>query len=107
MEMSNHLVIETHGLSKSYKAIAALKSLDLRVPLIFILGYSLFVELLPRVGDYLPWNLTSSLSAARPAMAMSLLLGQPLATWMPVAANLAGCIAFTGIAIWRFRNQEF
>ena len=32
MDGSTHSVIETHGLSKSYKGVMALKSLDLRVP---------------------------------------------------------------------------
>lgn len=39
METNNALVIETHGLSKSYKNVQALKSLDLKVAQHSIFGF--------------------------------------------------------------------
>jgi ABC-2 type transport system ATP-binding protein len=39
MEMNDHLIIETHGLSKAYKNVQALKSLDLKVTRHSIFGF--------------------------------------------------------------------
>jgi ABC-2 type transport system permease protein len=87
--------------------ITNLRGLVIGVPLILLLGYTLFVEIAPWLADFMPWNLTGAVSENRPALAVSLVTGQPLPTIMPVIASLVWCVLFTMIAIWRFRKEEF
>lgn len=87
--------------------ISNMRGLVMGVPLILLLGYTLFVEIVPWLSDYMPWNLTSAVSESRPALAMALVTGQPLPTIMPVIASLVWCVLFTLTAIWRFRKEEF
>jgi ABC-2 type transport system permease protein len=87
--------------------LSDMRGLAIGVPLFLILGFTLFVEIAPRIADYMPWNLTSSVSASRPAMAVSLVLGQPIPTLMPLIATVIGYLVFTLVAIWRFQKEEF
>jgi ABC-2 type transport system permease protein len=88
-------------------ALSNLRGLVIGVPLILLLGFTLFVEIIPLTGDIMPWNLTAAISAARPALAVSLVTGQSLPTLMPVVGSIIGCLLFITIAIWRFQKEEF
>jgi ABC-2 type transport system permease protein len=88
-------------------ALSNLRGLAIGVPLFLILGFTLFVEIAPWMANFMPWNLTSAVSASQPAMALSLVLGGPIPTLMPLIATLIGSLAFTIIAIWRFQKEEF
>jgi ABC-2 type transport system permease protein len=88
-------------------ALSNMRGLAIGIPLFLILGFTLFVEFAPWIADYMPWSLTSAVSATRPAMALSLVLGQPLQTLMPLIATVIGCLVFTMVAIWRFKKEEF
>jgi ABC-2 type transport system permease protein len=83
------------------------RGLVMGIPLILILGFTLFVEVMPWIGDYMPWNLTNALSATRPAMAVSVIMGQSLQTLMPIIATILWCLLFTFVAIWRLQKEEF
>jgi ABC-2 type transport system permease protein len=88
-------------------ALSNMRGLAIGIPLFFILGFTLFVEFAPWLADFMPWSLTSAVSATRPAMAVSLMLGQPIPTLMPLIATVIGCLVFTLVAIWRFQKEEF
>jgi ABC-2 type transport system permease protein len=88
-------------------ALSNLRGVVIGVPLFLILGFSLFVEVAPWTADFMPWNLTAAVSASRPAMALSLVLGQPIPTLMPLIATVTGCLVFTLVALWRFQKEEF
>jgi ABC-2 type transport system permease protein len=88
-------------------ALSNMRGLAIGIPLFLILGFSLFVEFAPWIANYMPWNLTSSVGANQPAMALSLVLGQPLPTLMPLIATVIGCLVFSIAAIWRFQKEEF
>lgn len=88
-------------------ALSNMRGLAIGIPLLLILGFTLVVEFAPWIADFMPWNLTSAVSATRPAMAVSLVLGQPIPTWMPLIATGIGCLVFTLVAIWRFQKEEF
>ncbi|MGA2490317.1 MAG: ABC transporter permease subunit [Anaerolineales bacterium] len=88
-------------------ALSNSRGLAIGIPLLLILGFTLFVEFAPWVADYMPWNLTSAVSTNQPALAVSLVLGQPIPTWMPLIATVFGYLVFTLIAIWRFQKEEF
>ena len=77
------------------------------IPLFLILGFMIFVEVVPWTADFMPWSLTNEISTTRPAMAVSLVLGQPIPSMMPLIGSIVGCLLFTAIAVWRFQKEEF
>jgi len=83
------------------------RGLAMGVPLLIIFGSFIFAGMAPWLVDIMPWNLTSDFGAARPALALSVALGQTMPTWGPVIGTAAWCLIFTGIAIWRFQREEF
>jgi ABC-2 type transport system permease protein len=88
-------------------ALSNRRGLAIGIPLLLILGFSLFVEIAPWIANYMPWNLTSGVSGSQPAISVSLVLGQPITTTMPIIATIIGCLVFTLVAIWRFQREEF
>ena len=88
-------------------SLSNVRGMAIGIPLFLILGFILFVEVAPWTADFMPWNLTNAVSATRPAMAVSLVLGQPIPTMMPLIGSLIGCLLFTMVAIWRFQREEF
>jgi ABC-2 type transport system permease protein len=88
-------------------ALSNMRGLAIGIPLFLILGFTLFVEIVPWIADYMPWSLTSAVSANQTAVAVLLVLGQPIPNWMPLIATVIGCLVFTLVAIWRFQKEEF
>ena len=95
------------SLAVMLSALSNMRGLVIGVPLFLILGFTLFVEAVPWTAEFMPWGLTSAISASRSAMAVSLVLGQPIPSWMPLIATVIGFLVFTLIAIWRFQKEEF
>jgi ABC-2 type transport system permease protein len=95
------------ALTVMLSALSNMRGLAIGIPLLLILGFTLVVEFAPWIADFMPWSLTSAVSATRPAMGVSLVLGQPIPTWMPLIATAIGCVVFTLVAIWRFQKEEF
>jgi ABC-2 type transport system permease protein len=87
-------------------ALSNMRGFVIGVPLIFILGYTLFVELLPWLGNYMPWNLTTEIGPGRQALAVSLVTGQPFSTLTPLWTCLVWCLLFTIVTIWRFQKED-
>jgi ABC-2 type transport system permease protein len=77
------------------------------IPLFLLLGFTFFVEIAPWTANYMPWNLTSAVSDSWQAMSVSLVLGQPIPSLMPLICTVIGFLAFTLVAIWRFQKEEF
>jgi ABC-2 type transport system permease protein len=94
-------------LAAMLSALSNLRGMVIGIPLFLILAYTLFVEFTPWTANYMPWSLTSSVSASRPAIGLSLVLGQPIPTLLPLIATVIGCLVFTMVAIWRFQKEEF
>jgi ABC-2 type transport system permease protein len=88
-------------------ALSNMRGLAIGVPLFLLLGFTLFVEIAPWTADFMPWNLTSAVSPSQPALGVSLVLGQPIPTLMPLIATMIGSVVFTIVAIWRFQKEEF
>jgi ABC-2 type transport system permease protein len=95
------------ALSIMLSALSNKRGLAIGIPLFLILGCELFVMAAPWTADFMPWSLTTLVSASRPAMAVSLALGQPIPTLMPLIATGVGCLVFTIVAIVRFQKEEF
>ena len=83
------------------------RGLAIGVPLLIIFGFFIFAGMAPWLVDIMPWSLTTDVGPSRPTIALSMALGQPLPTWMPVIATAVWCLIFTGIALWRFQREEF
>jgi hypothetical protein len=41
------------------------------------------------------------------SLATSLMIGEPVFSWLPLIAAAVYCVAFITVAIWRFNRQEF
>jgi ABC-2 type transport system permease protein len=95
------------ALAAMLSALSNMRGMVIGIPLFLILGFTLFVEFAPWTANYMPWSLTNAVSSSQPAMALSLVLGQPIPTLMPLIATVIGCLVFTMIAIWRFQRDEF
>ena len=74
-------------------------------PMILIFGYQIFLGIAPWLADVTPWGLV--VQAQREPLAVLLAEGQPLPTVLPIVATVLWIVAFTAVAIWRFRQQEF
>jgi ABC-2 type transport system permease protein len=88
-------------------SLSNMRGLAIGIPLFLILGFTLFVEVIPWIANYMPWSLTSSVSGNQTALGVSLVLGQPIPTLLPLISTVIGCLVFTMIAIWRFQKEEF
>lgn len=81
-------VIYTHALSKSYKEVDALKSLDLRVPKNSIFGF---------LGP----------NGAGKTTMIKLLLGTRPLSYLPLATTFGVSVLFVAITLWVFERLEF
>ena len=66
----------------------------------------LIIKYAPWLLKVMPWNLLMPFNASSP-LAGYLMLEAPLPTWTPIIATILWCLLFTGVAIWRFRQEEF
>ena len=41
------------------------------------------------------------------ALAVSLMIGEPVFSWLPLIVTVISCAIFIPVAIWRFNRQEF
>jgi len=80
----------------------------LGIPLIVVWIY-LITPLSVLLADVMPWRLLFDLgkNGALPALGGYLLKGVPLPTVTPIIATALWCVLFTGVALWRFRREEF
>lgn len=95
------------ALTVMLSALSNMRGMAIGIPLFLILGFTLFVEIVPWIADFMPWGLTSAVTASQPAMGVSLVLGQPIPTLMPLIATVIGYLVFTMVAVWRFQRDEF
>jgi ABC-type transport system involved in multi-copper enzyme maturation permease subunit len=80
----------------------------LGIALFLIWGW-LITPLGVRLADVMPWRLLIGLgkNGAIPALGGYLMQGVPLPTVAPIIATAAWCVLFVGVALWRFRREEF
>jgi ABC-2 type transport system permease protein len=73
--------------------------------LLFLQQY--LIGLLPVLRYILPWTLVIPLDNQTDAVVPNLLLGQPIHSYLQLAAIAVECILFVLIAVWRFNREEF
>ena len=71
------------------------------IPLFVVWGW-MITPLGVALADVMPWRLLMDLGQAE-----AILQGQPLPTEAPIIATALWCVLFTGVALWRFRQEEF
>jgi hypothetical protein len=60
----------------------------------------------PWLGSIMPWWLMIDFGSAGP-LAGYLAMRAPLPTVTPIIATVLWCALFVGVALWRFRREEF
>ena len=64
------------------------------------------MQYVPWLNTILPWGLLMPLGKNL-SLAAYLVMGRSLPTVIPIVATALWCVLFTGVAIWRFRREEF
>jgi hypothetical protein len=62
---------------------------------------------MPFLYDVNPLVLTFAEPTVMNAIGYSLMIGEPVATWLPAIVTVVLCVVFIVVAIWRFNRQEF
>jgi len=75
------------------------------IPLIVVFSYMIIPNIPAWLIAVMPWNLLDNLT--QPALALSVVQGQPIQSLTPIIATILWCISFIGVAIWRFNREEF
>jgi len=75
------------------------------IPLILLFTYMIIPNLPVWLMEVMPWNLLDNLN--QPALALSVVQGQPIQSFSPLIATVLWCTSFIGVAIWRFHREEF
>ena len=86
-------------------SISNARGLVVGLPLIFIFGYQI-ANKFPLLIKIMPWNLVTDMIGS-PALAITLIKGQPLATITPIIGTAVLTILMTVVAVWRFQREEF
>jgi ABC-2 type transport system permease protein len=77
------------------------------IALAFLFLQQYLIGLLPLLRYLLPWTLAVPLNNQTDAVVPALLQGQPVYSWIPVAAVLLESILFVLVALRRFQQEEF
>jgi ABC-2 type transport system permease protein len=79
------------------------RGLVMGLPLLLILGDTIFPRIIPKLGFVMPWRL--------PAIGAAIASNQPIplssAIILPVVCTAAWSLIFVIVAIWRFHREEF
>jgi ABC-type transport system involved in multi-copper enzyme maturation permease subunit len=84
----------------------------LGIALLNLLSCTVFIEPTVKYAPWLlkvmPWNLLLPFGyGANSPLAGYLMLETPLPTVTPIIATAVWCVLFVGVALWRFRREEF
>jgi ABC-2 type transport system permease protein len=77
------------------------------LPLGLLFFQQYLIGLIPPLKYLLPWTLVIPLNNQSGAIVPSLLLGQPVSTYLPIVLILAEIVIFVAVGIWRFQKEEF
>ena len=78
------------------------------VPMVLYFGLWFIPSIIPGLVYINPLLLTFTPAPDKmQALATSLMLGQPVFSWLPLIATVVYCVIFMTVAIWRFNRQEF
>ena len=93
------LVLMMGTLSESSSGVIA-------VPMALLFGFWIGSGLVPSLVYISPLSLTFVPTDIN-SLAGSLMVGEPVFSWLPLITTLVSCVIFICVAIWRFNRQEF
>jgi hypothetical protein len=67
----------------------------------------MILNMIPQLGAVMPWTLIASPDEQVPSITEAIITGAVPASFLPAASILLMVIAFIGVAIWRFKQEEF
>ena len=75
------------------------------IPLVLIFSVQI-LKLSSGLAQIMPWNLTTSSGPGNPSLGLALVQGLQMPSLAPLFATVLWCLLFTGIALWRFNQEE-
>jgi ABC-2 type transport system permease protein len=76
------------------------------IPLAVLFSQNFIMQINPVLVSYLPWSLAVPVSDTAPSVAMSVMTGVPVVSFMPLYTALAAEVVFVALALWIFQKQE-
>jgi ABC-2 type transport system permease protein len=78
------------------------------IPIAFMFVQNISMSFLPVLASFFPWTLAIPANGAtNPSIAMNLMTGVRVPSFMPLYITLAAIVLFICLAVWIFKNQEF
>jgi ABC-2 type transport system permease protein len=78
------------------------------IPIAFLFAQNISLSFFPALVRYIPWTLAMPANgAANPSIAMNLMEGITVPSFMPLYVALVAIVVFIGLALWIFQRQEF
>jgi ABC-2 type transport system permease protein len=78
------------------------------IPIAFLFAQNISMSFFPVLVRYIPWTLAIPANgAANPSIALNLMAGIDVPSFMPLYVALLAIFLFTGLALWIFQRQEF
>jgi ABC-2 type transport system permease protein len=93
------LVLMMGTLSESSSGVIA-------VPMALLFGFWIGTTMFPQLVYISPLSLTFVPTEFN-SLAGSLIVGEPVFSWLPLISTVVSCVIFIAVAIWRFNRQEF
>jgi ABC-2 type transport system permease protein len=87
-------------------AVSNSRALTIGLPLLMVFSGSNIGNIVPFLAKTMPWHLVMELRG-NPALAVSLIKGQPLTTVTPIICTAVMTVLFLVVAFWRFQREEF
>ena len=87
-------------------AVSNSRALTIGLPLLLVFFGSNIGNMVPFLAKTMPWNLVMELRR-NPALAVSLIKGQPLTTVTPIVCTAVMTVLFLLVAFWRFQRDEY
>ena len=78
------------------------------ISIAFLFVQNISMSFFPGLVHYTPWTLAIPANgAANPSIAMNLMTGAAVPSFMPLYVALAAIVLFIALALWIFQKQEF
>jgi ABC-2 type transport system permease protein len=77
------------------------------IPLAVLFAQNILMSFFPPLAAYVPWTLAIPVSNEQfPSIAMNLMTGAPVPSYLPLYTTLALAVLFVAVALWVFQKQE-
>lgn len=77
------------------------------IPLGLLFGAQIIMGVAPALAQIMPWQIVMPTGNTPDALAVMVMLGQPLPTTTPIIATAIWVVVFVAVSVWRFQREEF